>query len=196
MRLRALGYRPSVALLLIKVSSMIFSEAAERFSGSCSNQQLVRAMTCKMYGAFAASVGVLALALSANAAAAGSGAAPRAAFAAPHPAHPGFARSFRHFHRRGGSFGAFTFWPGYDDFGNGFGYGSGSDGAPLVGGIPPGSNDVRYTTTYDVPWDWAHRFPPMVTPSDHPYVPGCHGEEVTVPGRDGAQRVVNVTRCY
>src|SRR6516165_488521 len=104
-------------------------------------------MTRKMYGAFAASVGVLALALSANAAAAGSGGGP-------------------------------------------------SYGEPPTGVAPPTSNDVRYTSTYDVPWDWAHRFPPMVAPSDHPYVPGCHDEAVTVPGRGGAERIVNVTRCY
>ncbi|WP_024516641.1 hypothetical protein [Bradyrhizobium sp. Tv2a-2] len=142
-------------------------------------------MTSKMYGAFAASLGVLALALSANAAAAGSGAGPRAAFAAPHPK---FAGSFRHFRRNNG---VFSYWPGYDDFGNGASYSE-----PLGNVAPPVSNDVRYTYTYDVPWDWAHRFPPMVAPSDRPYVPGCHDEPVTVPGRSGAERIVNVTRCY
>ena len=146
--------------------------------------------TGKMYGAFAASVGVLALALSSDAAAAGSSGGPRAAFAA---ARPGFAGSFRHFHRNGGfrgNGGAFTFWPGDGD------YGYAPQGAPPVGALPPVSNDVHYTYTYDVPWDWAHRLPPMVAPSDRPYVPGCHAEEVTVPGRDGADRTVNVTRCY
>jgi hypothetical protein len=142
-------------------------------------------MTRKMYGALAASLGVLALALSANAAVAGSGAGPRAAFAAPHPT---FAGSFRHFRRQNG---VFTYWPGYDDYGYGPSYGE-----PIGSAVPPASNDVRYTYTYDVPWDWAHRFPPMVTPSDHPYVPGCHDEAVTVPGRGGAERIVNVTRCY
>jgi hypothetical protein len=146
-------------------------------------------MTCKLYGAFAASLAALALALSANAAIAGSGAGPRGAFAAP---HPGFAGSFRHFHRRNG---VFTYWPGYDDYGYGNGYGP-SSGEPLGPVAPPASNDVHYTYTYDVPWDWAHRLPPMVAPSDHPYVPGCHDEAVTVPGREGAERIVNVTRCY
>ena len=28
------------------------------------------------------------------------------------------------------------------------------------------SRDIRYTTTYDVPWDWAHRYPPNVAPSE------------------------------
>ena len=143
-------------------------------------------MTRNLYGAFAASLGVLALALSANAAAAaGSGAGPRAAFAAPHPTAAG---SFRHFHRHNG---IFTYWPGYGDDGYGPSYGE-----PSAGVVPPVSNDVRYTYTYDVPWDWAHRFPPTVTPSDHPYVPGCHDESVTVPGHGGAERIVNITRCY
>ena len=141
-------------------------------------------MNRNMYGAIAAALTVLAL--GPGAATAGSGAGPRAAFAAP---HPGFAGSFRHFHRHNG---AFTYWPGYDDYGYGPTYGEPSGGiAP-----PPASNDVHSTTTYDVPWDWAHRFPPMVAPSDHPYVPGCHDEAVTVPGRGGAERIVNVTRCY
>jgi hypothetical protein len=150
-------------------------------------------MTRKIYGALAASLGVLALAIVPNAATAGSGAGPRAAFAAP---RHGFAGSFRHFHRNNGAFnnGVFSYWPGYDDYGYG-GYGP-SSSEPLGAVAPPASNDVRYTTTYDVPWDWAHRFPPMVTPSDHPYVPGCHDEPVTVPGRSGAERIVNVTRCY
>jgi len=144
-------------------------------------------MTCKLYGACAASLAALALTLSANAAIAGSGVAARGAFAAPHPRLAG---SFRHFHRHNG---VFTYWPGYDD--SGYGYGP-SSGEPLSPAAPPASNDVRYTYTYDVPWDWAHRLPPMVTPSDHPYVPGCHDEAVTVPGRDGAERIINVTRCY
>jgi hypothetical protein len=142
-------------------------------------------MTRKMYGAIAASLATLALALGPNAMAAGSGAGPRAAFAAP---HPGFAGSFRHFHRHNG---VFTYWPGYGDDGYGPSYSE-----PLTPVAPPASNDVHYTSTYDVPWDWAHRFPPMVAPSDHPYVPGCHDEAVTVPGRGGAERIVNVTRCY
>lgn len=150
-------------------------------------------MTRKLYGtrnirgAVAAGLGVLALALSANAADAASGGGPRAAFAAP---HPGPAGSFRHFRRHNG---VFTYWPGYD-YGD-YGYGP-SYGEPPAAVAPPASNDIHYTTTYDVPWDWAHRFPPMVAPSDHPYVPGCHDEAVTVPGRGGAQRIVNVTRCY
>ena len=59
--------------------------------------------------------------------------------------------------------------------------------APLSG--PP---EVRYTYTQDVPWDWAHRFPPNVTPSDRPYVPGCGAEAVDV----GGGKTDNVIRCY
>jgi hypothetical protein len=141
-------------------------------------------MTRKTYGAFAASLAALALVLIPNAAAAGSDTGPRAAFAAA----PGFAGSFRHFHRHNG---AFTYWPGYGDYGYGPSYGE-----PLGAVAPPASNDVHYTYTYDVPWDWAHRFPPNVAPSDHPYVGGCHDEAVTVPGRGGVEHTVNVTRCY
>lgn len=137
----------------------------------------------KKCGAFAATLGVLALALIPNAASAGS---PRGAFAAAGPLPAG---SFRHFHRHGGGF---TYWPGY--FGD-YGYAPPYGEAPAAA-APPASNDVHYTYTYDVPWDWAHRLPPMVAPSDHPYVPGCHNEAVTVPGRSGGEHVVNVTRCY
>ncbi|WP_407154992.1 hypothetical protein [Bradyrhizobium sp. STM 3557] len=94
---------------------------------------------------------------------------------------------FRHHGRFIG--GVWTYWPGYDDFG------FGASGAPVGEAVPPQSNDVRYTYTYDVPWDWAHRYPPNVTPSDRPYVSSCPTESVTVPGRGGEQ-TVNITRCY
>ncbi|GLH76700.1 hypothetical protein SSBR45G_16080 [Bradyrhizobium sp. SSBR45G] len=58
------------------------------------------------------------------------------------------------------------------------------------------SADVRYTYTYDVPWDWAHRFPPNVAPSDRPYVSTCPMQTVTVPGRRGGDHTVTITRCY
>ena len=71
---------------------------------------------------------------------------------------------------------------------------------PSNGAVPdlaqPASSDVRYTYTYDVPWDWAHRYPPNVVPSERPYVPGCGNEVVTVPGRGGREQAINVTRCY
>ena len=60
----------------------------------------------------------------------------------------------------------------------------------------PMSRDIRYTTSYDVPWDWAHRYPPNVIPSDRPYVSSCSSEPVTVPGRHGEEKTINITRCY
>jgi len=151
-------------------------------------------MTSRMHGAFVASLSIAALLLSAKETFAapqgvrGRVAATRSIF------HPLGVQSLRHHHRK--NFGA-IFWPGVDDFSNGFGsFGYGpSGGQPLVGGPPP-SGDVHYTYTYDVPWDWAHRLPPNVTPSDRPYVSSCPVETVKLPGRDGEESTVNVMRCY
>jgi hypothetical protein len=141
-----------------------------------------------MYGAFVASLSALALMLAANETFAGSGAAFRGGFVSPHSiSHPSIARAFRH-HRRN-DVGAF--WPGTDDYP----YGT-SNGEPLANVTQPASGDVRYTTTYDVPWDWAHRYPPIVTPSDRPYVQSCPTESATVRGRDGREQTVSVIRCY
>ena len=140
-----------------------------------------------MYGAFIASLGVVALMLGANETLARSGAAPRAGVASGHPVfRPSVAHAFRH-HRRNK---VGTFWPGA----GGFFYGP--NGEPITDAAQPVSGDIRYTYTYDVPWDWAHRYPPDVTPSDRPYVSSCPAESVTVPGRDGTQRSVNIVRCY
>jgi hypothetical protein len=147
-------------------------------------------MTFPEYATMVTSASIAALICSATAAAAASAAAPRAAFAATHQSmHPPAVGVFRRHHRHGVAGG--FFWPGYgEDF-----YGP-SNSAPLVEGAPPTSGDVQYTYKYDVPWDWAHRLPPNVTPSTRPYVPSCTDESVTVPGRDGADYSVNVTRCY
>ena len=91
-------------------------------------------------------------------------------------------------HHNGRAFGGF--WPTV----GGYGYYDGSPyGAPAIDVTQP--SNVHYTYTYDVPWDWAHRFPPNVVPSDRPYAQSCTTEPVTVPGR-GGDHVVNVTRCY
>ena len=65
-----------------------------------------------------------------------------------------------------------------------------------MGAVPPASNDVHYTYKYDVPWDWAHRYPPNVVPSDRPYVSSCPTEIVKVPDNNGQEQTVNITRCY
>jgi hypothetical protein len=85
-----------------------------------------------------------------------------------------------------------VYWPG----GGGFFYDGAGYSEPFADAGQPVSNDVRYTYTYDVPWDWTHRFPPNVVPSDRPYVPSCPTEQVTVPGRGGGEHTVNIMRCY
>jgi hypothetical protein len=143
-------------------------------------------MTYRMNAAFIASLSVVALTLAANETFAKSGAALRSA-STPSISRPSIAHSLRH-HRRN-NVGAF--WPGGGDFGYGPSYGE-----PTANVAQPASGDIHYTQTYDIPWDWAHRFPPAVTPSDRPYVSSCPAETVTVPGRYGTEQTVNITRCY
>ncbi|MEY9185569.1 hypothetical protein ABIA41_007004 [Bradyrhizobium sp. USDA 313] len=78
----------------------------------------------------------------------------------------------------------------------GFFYDGAGTSQPFVDAGQPLSSDVRYTYTYDVPWDWTHRYPPNVVPSNRPYVPSCPTEQVTVPGRGGSEHTVNIMRCY
>jgi hypothetical protein len=148
-------------------------------------EQMVRAMISRKNSALIASLSAVALMLAtseASARAMGS----RGGMTAPHATgHRPFVHGFRH---RGGPFGP-AVWPG--DTGTDAAYGQ----AP-ADVTPSGSNDVHYTYTYDVPWDWAHRLPPQVTPSDRAYVPRCSVEGVTVPDGNGEDRTVNVTRCY
>ncbi|MCP3470588.1 hypothetical protein NLM33_09675 [Bradyrhizobium sp. CCGUVB1N3] len=144
-------------------------------------------MTYRSYGALLASLSAAALLLATSNSFARSGAAPHGVVGAPAAVHPPIAPSAR-FHRRN----SFVSWPG----GGGFYYEpSTSDSYAPEMAQPPVANDVRYTYTYDVPWDWAHRYPPNVVPSDRPYVPSCPSETVTVPGRGGEQ-TVNIMRCY
>jgi hypothetical protein len=143
-------------------------------------------MRYRIYGALIASLGAVALMLAANETLAQSRAAPAARIAPAHSiARPFAGHPFRHF--RGNNLG--TFWPG-----GGFFYDP-STSQPLVDVTEPPSRDIRYTYTYDVPWDWAHRYPPAVVPSDRPYVTTCPSETVTVPGRNGEQ-TVTIMRCY
>jgi hypothetical protein len=150
--------------------------------------ELVRAMMYRMYGVFIASLSAVALMLAANETFARSGAAHRGGFTSTHSiSHPLVAQSLRH-HRRNN---VGILWPGI----GGFFYGP-SNGEPMVDVTQPMSGDMHYTYTYDVPWDWVHRYPPAVIPSERPYVPSCPAETVTVPGRDGKEQTISVMRCY
>jgi hypothetical protein len=150
---------------------------------------MVRAMTYKMNTALIASLSVVALMLAADDQTfARSGAGRGGVLSARAISHP----FFRHHPRNFGNFGGFgAFWPG--DFDNGS---YGPSGEPTLGTPQATSSDIRYTQTYDVPWDWAHRFPPNVTPSDRPYVSSCPVETLTFHQHDGADKTVNVMRCY
>jgi len=153
-------------------------------------------MTHKMHAALVASVSLVAFTFAANETFARSGAAPGAAVGAAHvrgPIAPRVGASVRH--HRGNRVGAF--FPGAGGFFYDPSYGSyGSYGDVPVQPPQQSSQDIRYTYTYDVPWDWAHRYPPNVTPSDRAYVTECPEQTVTVRGRDGAEQTVNIMRCY
>ena len=149
-------------------------------------------MMSRSKGALLASLSAAALLLaSSDSFARPGGAAPHgvvAAAAPPVAARPPVAPGARFRGRNN----PWVYWPGGGGFFN--------DGAaysePFADAGQPVTNDVRYTYTYDVPWDWAHRFPPNVVPSDRPYVPSCPTEQVTVPGRGGGEHTVNIMRCY
>jgi hypothetical protein len=148
---------------------------------------MVRAMMYRVSGALVASLSVAAVVLAPNPAFAGSATPHGGSFASTHAAsHARGIRPFRN--HRGGA----IYWPGFDDS---FDYGTPS-GEPLVGGAQPPSGDLRYTYTQDYPWDWAHRYPPSVVPSDRPYVSSCPEETKTFSGADGKDQTVNIIRCY
>jgi hypothetical protein len=125
--------------------------------------------------------------LAANEASARAGTASRGGFTSHSISHRPAAQSFRH-HRRN-NLG--TYWPAVGDF-----YDGPSSVEPMVDATPPMSGDIQYSNTYAFPWDWAHRFPPIVAPSERPYVSSCTTETVTVSGRAGKEQTVNVTRCF
>jgi hypothetical protein len=111
---------------------------------------------------------------------------------------PPFARSLNHHNRRNRE----IFFPAIEAFPfDGASYGDFSPpiSGPISGG--PLSNDINYTYKYDVPWDWAHRFPPGffgTTPessSSSSSVPGCSVQTVTVPGTAGKEQTINMVRC-
>ena len=149
-------------------------------------------MMSRSYGALLASLSAAALLLaSSDSFARPGGAAPHGVVDAAAPsaaARPPIAPGARFRGRNN----PWVYWPG----GGGFFYDGASYSQPFADAGEPVSHDVRYTYTYDVPWDWAHRFPPNVVPSDRPYVPSCPTESVTVPGRSGGEHTVNIMRCY
>ena len=150
-------------------------------------------MAYKMYAVFIASLGV-ALTVASSESFGRSGAANAGRSASTHStSHPSIARSQ---HRHGRNTGAFWTAAG------GFFYNP-PNGEPNVDITQPQSGDVHYTCTYDIPWDWAHRCPPFVSPSERPSapvvrpdVPGCPAQTVTVPMGDGKEQTVSIVRCY
>lgn len=152
-------------------------------------------MISRSYGALLASLSAAALLLSPSDSVARPGGAPQGmmtAAAPPAAARPPIAPAARFRGRNHGFNNPWVYWPG----GGGFFYDSATYSEAFAGAGQPITNDVRYTYTYDVPWDWAHRFPPNVVPSDRPYVSSCPTEHVIVPGRGGAEHTVNIMRCY
>jgi hypothetical protein len=150
-------------------------------------------MTLKIVG-IVASLSAAALTLSAGETSARTAGGGRAAvpFVRPgvplvRPVVPPGTRPFLAHHRRNFIGGL---WPA-----GGYYYGGAPYGEPMADSTLPASNEITYTYKQDVPWDWAHRYPPAVAPSDRAYVPACSSEPVTVPGRGGEQ-TVNVIRCY
>ena len=145
---------------------------------------------------FIASLGAVALMPGTGETFARSGVAPGGGFSSARPIpHASAVPSFRHHPRH--NIG--RYWPGA----GGYYYGASNGEAladllanPLADVAQPMSRDIRYSYTYDVPWDWAHRYPPNVVPSDRPYVSSCSSEAVTVPGQNGQEKTINITRCY
>ncbi|MDE2061585.1 MAG: hypothetical protein KGJ00_04180 [Bradyrhizobium sp.] len=112
--------------------------------------------------------------------------------------HLGSHRMAGHFrHHRGRQQGA-IFLPGYDigDYGYGYGYGYGPNGQAVLDGTQPLPGDVGNSNAADIPWDWPHRYPPLVAPSARPYVSNCGAETQTVPNAHGGTGEVNIVRCY
>lgn len=148
-------------------------------------------MAYRMYGALLASLGVGALILAPNETFADPAAALHGGSVAVNPAfRPSAGRPLQ---RHRGHY-ARGFWPGTA----GYFYEPPYYAEPGVEVVPPTSGDVRYTYTYDVPWDWSHRYPPTVVPSNRPYVQDCTKQTVKVPRREGEEETVsvNITRCY
>jgi hypothetical protein len=142
----------------------------------------------RKYGAFITSLSVVVvLILAAKEPLAASGAPHGVASPPTHAnSHRPVARPFQHLnHRHLRAFGAF--WPGY-----GGNFYEPSNGEPILDVPAPVSGGI--SQPYDVPWDWAHRYP--VAPGDGARGPGCPEETVTFRRRDGREQTVNLMRCY
>ena len=75
-----------------------------------------------------------------------------------------------------------------------------SNGGLNVDVYRPTSDDIHFTCIYDVPWDWVHRCPPVVSPPELPpppvvRAPGCIPQAVTVGMSDGKDQTVTIVRC-
>ena len=110
-----------------------------------------------MCGTLIASLSVVAFVLAASETFADPAVVRGGVFAPPHPtSHPSVGRSLHHRRGTGG------IWP----TAGGFFYGP-SDDEPMVDARQPKtSDDIRYTCTYDIPWDYVHRCPQAVAPRE------------------------------
>ena len=152
-----------------------------------------RAMMYKVYAAFIMSLSV-ALTFASN-----------QAFSQSETSHGGVSTSTHspflpsgtrhHIRRNGGNFfpaaGGF-FW----------GPSNGQPNMEVTQPIGPISGDINYTYKFDVPWDWAHRYPPSFfasppEPASPPveYERGCPAQTVTISGPDGKDQTVTIVRC-
>ena len=145
------------------------------------NCKSVRVMKFRMFGMLTASLGAMVLSLPANQ----SFAASRGGFhGGAHLGSHHMAGHFRHHHAPE----AAVVWPG-----DGYFYGPGE---AVLDGTQPLPGDVRNSNAADIPWDWAHRYPPAVVPATRPYVSSCGAETQTVPNDHGGTGQVNIIRCY
>jgi hypothetical protein len=146
-------------------------------------------MSIKMYGALIASLCAVSLIC-----------APDASFAAGPHGGSSSARSHSHSrfhspfarHRNRIDNGFVAFFPDDNYYGD---YYNQPPGGP-AGLTQPIPNDVGNANANEIPWDWAHRYPPLVVPSDKPYVASCPTETIKVPGHFGQEQSINITRCY
>ena len=82
-----------------------------------------------------------------------------------------------------------------------FGSNQASASEPGVVVRAPRSGDVQYTCSLNIPWDWPHRCPPIVSPEPaldtviRPHATRCPAQTVKIPMADGKERTVTIVRC-